>query len=58
MLSANLLLKVIAPYAYDPNAPKEEEAENAETEELEEIEELDGIEEIRVDDRFLTGGDE
>ena len=61
VISANLLLKVIAPYAYDPNAPKEEDGEIAQDEELEALQELDGleeVEEIRVDDRFLTGGDE
>ena len=64
VISANLLLKVIAPYAYDPNAPKDENEETGDaaeaegTEELEELDDLEEVEEIRVDDRFLSGGDE
>ena len=61
VISANLLLKVIAPYTFDPNAPKEEGEDGEEAGEIAEMEALDGldaIEEIRVDDRFLTGGDE
>ena len=61
VISANLLLKVFAPYIQDPNAPKDEDAgidETPEMEALEDFEALEGLEDIRVDDRFLSGGDE